>query len=268
MKRLLVLLTLLVVLLGVQPAASQGNDPLMEPVKVLVPEVISVREHDLKAYTQGFLLPEGALYESTGLRGESALRQVDPETGEVLKSVTVPEEYFAEGLERVGDKLIQLTWQENVAFVYDINTFEQIGTFDYTGEGWGLCADGKWLYMSDGSPFLSLRDAETFELVHQGMVTYQGQPVYNLNELECVGDYVYANIWKTNFIVQINKVNGVVVAVIDASELLTAEETAELGEQDVLNGIAYQPDTDTFLITGKRWPKMFEVRFVEAPTQP
>lgn len=268
MKRLLVLLTLLVVLLGVQPAASQGNDPLMEPVKVLVPEVISVREHDLKAYTQGFLLHDGLLYESTGLRGESSLRQVDPETGDVLKSVTVPEEYFAEGLELVGDKLIQLTWQENVAFVYDLNTFEQIGTFDYTGEGWGLCADDQWLYMSDGSPFLSLRDPETFELVHQGMVTYQGQPVYNLNELECVGEYVYANIWKTNFIVQIDKMNGVVVAVIDASELLTAEETAALGDQDVLNGIAYQPDTDTFLITGKRWPKMFEVRFVEAPTQP
>ncbi|NLX10833.1 MAG: glutaminyl-peptide cyclotransferase [Chloroflexi bacterium] len=245
------------------PAAAQGGDPF-GPVEMLVPEVIEVREHDLAAYTQGFLLHEGRLFESTGQYGASTVREVDPETGDVVRSIDVPEEYFGEGLERVGDRLIQLTWKENTAFVYDLETFEQIDTFTYEGEGWGLCSDGEYLFMSDGSPFLSIRDLETFEVVFEGMVTVQGQPVMNINELECVGDSIYANIWHTDYIIQIDRMNGVVTALIDASDLLTEEERAELGEQDVLNGIAYNPETDTFLITGKRWPKMFEVRFVPA----
>ncbi len=248
------------------PAMAQGGNPLTAQVPLLVPEVISVRPHDTSAYTQGFLLYDGSLFESTGLRGESTLREVDPETGEVLRMIPVADEYFAEGLERVDDRLIQLTWQEHQAFVYDLESFEQIDSYTYEGEGWGLCYDGRFLFMSDGSPFLSLRDAETFELLVQSMVTLQGRPVERLNELECVGDYVYANVWQTDYILQINKWNGVVVAVIDASGLLTDEEQASLQSpsQDVLNGIAYNPETDTFLITGKRWPRMFEVRFVPA----
>ena len=251
------------------PAMAQGGNPLTAQVPLLVPEVISVRPHDTSAYTQGFLLYDGSLFESTGLRGESTLREVDPETGEVLRMIPVADEYFAEGLERVDDRLIQLTWQEHQAFVYDLESFEQIDSYTYEGEGWGLCYDGRFLFMSDGSPFLSLRDAETFELLVQSMVTLQGRPVERLNELECVGDYVYANVWQTDYILQINKWNGVVVAVIDASGLLTDEEQASLQSpsQDVLNGIAYNPETDTFLITGKRWPRMFEVRFVPAESE-
>ena len=249
-------------------ASAQDNNPLYDEVKLLVPEVISVRPHDPGAYTQGLLLHDGYLYESTGRRGESTLRKVDPETGEVLQMIDVPEQYFAEGLALVGDSLIQLTWQSNVAFVYDVDTFEQTGTYAYEGEGWGLCTDGEYLYMSDGTPFLDVRDPETFELIFSGLVTVQGSIVERINELECVGDYVYANVWKTDYIIQIDKRNGVVVAVIDASNLLTDEERARFGEQEVLNGIVYLPETDTFLLTGKHWPKMYEVRFVEADVKP
>jgi glutaminyl-peptide cyclotransferase len=262
--RLVPLLVLLLVTLSAfAPTLAQSDNPLYAPVKLLEPQVLSVRPHDTTAYTQGLLLYNGYLYESTGRHGASTLRKVDPQTGEVLQMIRVPDEYFAEGLALVDDRLIQLTWQSGVAFIYDRETFEQIGTYTYEGEGWGLCTDGRYLYMSDGSPFLDVRDPQTFELIFSGLVTVQGSLVERLNELECVGDYVYANIWQTDYIVQINKYNGVVVAVIDASNLLTEEEKAQFDEQEVLNGIAYLPETDTFLITGKHWPKMYEVRFVE-----
>ncbi|MEL7672557.1 MAG: glutaminyl-peptide cyclotransferase [Chloroflexota bacterium] len=253
---------------GIAPglAAAQSGNPMSQPVQVFVPEVISVRDHDPSAYTQGLLLHEGLFYESTGRRGLSSLRAVDPETGEVERMIEVPGAYFAEGLALVDDRLIQLTWQENVAFVYDLDSFEQTGTFEYEGEGWGLCYDGERLYMTDGTPFIQLRDPDTFELFFSGAVTLQGQPVGNLNELECVGDYLYANVWKTDYIVQIDKSNGVVVGVIDASGLLTEDERAALLQSDsdaVLNGIAYDAENDAFLITGKLWPKVYEVRFVE-----
>jgi len=244
-------------------AAAQSDNPMTQPVAVLVPEVISVREHDPNAWIQGLILQDGVFYESTGRYGESTLRAVDPASGEVRQRIDVPEAFFAEGLALVDDRLIQLTWKESTALVYDRDTFEQIDSFEYEGEGWGLCYDGKLLYMSDGSPFIDLRDPETFELIFSGAVTLQGQPVANLNELECVGDYLYANVWQTNYIVQIDKFNGVVVGVIDASSLLTEEERAALEPGAVLNGIAYDAENDVFLITGKLWPKLFEVRFVE-----
>ncbi len=262
---LFVMLIAALLVFGLVPAGAQGNDPTKAQVQLLVPEVISVRPHDAGAYTQGLLLYDGLLYESAGLYGESTLRQVDPETGEVLRSVDIAEEYFAEGLERVGDKLIQLTWKEQEAFVYDIATFEQIDTIQYEDEGWGLCYDGTFLYMSDGSPFLTLRDPETFDVVFDGMVTFQGSPVERLNELECVGDYVYANLYMTDYIIKIDKHNGVVVAVINATGLLPEEDAAKLQSGEVLNGIVYLPESDTFLLTGKHWPSMFEVRFVEQP---
>jgi glutaminyl-peptide cyclotransferase len=163
-------------------------------------------------------------------------------------------------LARVDTRLIQLTWQEQQAFVYDLNTFEPVKSFTYEGEGWGLCFDGTHLLMSNGSPTISLRDPETFELVSQLQVTFRGVPLPMLNELECTGDHLYANVWQSDFIVKIEKVTGRVVAVVDASGLLSPAEAAEA---DVLNGIAYNPENDTFLITGKLWPKLFEVRFVE-----
>ena len=227
----------------------------------MIPEVVETRPHDPTAFTQGFILYDGSLYESTGLYGSSSLREVDPETGAVIRQIPIPEQYFAEGLERVDDRLIQITWQEHIAFVYDITTFAQIATFNYEGEGWGLCYDGADLYMSNGTDQLTVRDPETFAVRETVPVTLEGQPVIRLNELECVGSTVFANIWQTDTIVQIDKESGRVVAIIDAAGLLTAEERSM---SDVLNGIVYLPESDTFLITGKLWPKMFEVRFVSA----
>jgi glutaminyl-peptide cyclotransferase len=275
MKRSFFLLAI-VLLAGVllAPAAAQTGDPLAQPVEFLVPEVLNVIPHDTSAYTQGLLWHDGFLYESTGRRGESTLRKVDPATGDVLRSIDVDEQYFAEGLERVDDQLIQLTWQSEVAFVYDLQTFEQTGSFAYSGEGWGLCSDERFLYLSDGTTFLSIRERDTFELLFKMLITVQGQPLSRLtvqerplsrlNELECVGDHIYANVWQTDVIVRIDRLTGVVTGVIDASDLLTPDEAAGYGEQEVLNGIAYLPESDTFMITGKRWEKMYEVEFVPA----
>lgn len=253
-------------LLPAEPVATNTPTPIPSPtapagpdVVQMIPEVVETRPHDPTAFTQGFILYDGSLYESTGLYGSSSLREVDPETGAVIRQIPIAEQYFAEGLERVDDRLIQITWQEQIAFVYDINTFEQIATFNYEGEGWGLCYDGTDLYMSNGSDQLTVRDPETFAVRETVPVTLEGQPVVRLNELECVGSTVFANIWQTDTIVQLDKESGRVVAVISAAGLLTAEERSM---SDVLNGIVYLPESDTFLITGKLWPKMFEVRFV------
>ncbi len=246
-------------LLSIMPLSAQESE-----VPVLIPEVLNVYPHDSEAFTQGLLWFDGVLYESTGLQGQSSLRRVEIETGETLEIVPVSDEYFAEGLEKVGDQLIQLTWQTNVAFVYDFETFEQVDTIDYEGEGWGLCYDGRYLYMSDSTSYLSVRDPETFDLIFRGAVTTGGQtiPPQLLNELECVGEYVYANAWNTDYILQLDKFSGDILAFIDAASLLTEEERAELSSNAVLNGIAYNPETETFFITGKLWPKMFEVVFV------
>jgi glutamine cyclotransferase len=265
-SRIIALAVLFAILLAgaFEPTLAQSANPINNPVQVMVPEVISVYPHDTGAYTEGLLWYNGYLYESTGQYGLSTLRKVDPKTGEIVQSISLPQEYYGEGLARVGDKLIQLTWKTQIAFIYNLDTFEQIGTYQYQGEGWGLCNDGRYLYMSDGTPFLQLRDQDTFDLFFSGLVTLQGGYVNELNELECVGDYVYANVWHTEYIAKIDKMNGVVVAVIDCSSLLTADERTQLTSSEaVLNGIAYDPETDTFLITGKYWPKMFEVRFVE-----
>lgn len=235
-------------------------------VPTLLPEVINVYPHDDSAFTQGLLWDNGFLYESTGLRGQSTLRRVELETGHPLETVALADELFAEGLERVGDTLIQLTWQAGLALVYDFESFERLDTWSYEGEGWGLCYDGRYLFMSDGSSYLSIRDPGSFELIFRGAVTYNGQilPAQLLNELECVDDYVYANAWNTDFIFRIDKFTGEIVAVIDASSLLTDAEKAALDRGSVLNGIAYNPESRTFYLTGKRWPKLFEVVFVES----
>ena len=246
--------------LSLHPLQAQSTQ-----VERLIPKVLRVLPHDAEAFTQGLLWHEGYFYESTGLYGESTLRRVDIESGEPLESLSIDEVYFAEGLERVGDKLIQLTWKAGVAFVYDSASFELIDTIEYEGEGWGLCYDGRFFFMSDSTPYLSVRDAETFELIVRAAVTYQGQivPPQLLNELECVGEYIYANAWNTDFIFRIDKFTGDVNAVIDASTLLTDAERAALPPGGVLNGIAFNNETQTFFITGKKWPTIFEVVFTE-----
>jgi glutamine cyclotransferase len=243
--------------------------PLRSPHAQRQPErlrvqIHSVRPHDPSAFTQGLLIHDGFFYESTGLYGQSTLRKVDMQTGEVLQQLSLPVEFFAEGLALVGERLIQLTWQEQVAFVYDLETFERRETFTYIGEGWGLCYDQETdkLYMSNGSHVLYVRDPETFRVLRQLEIVLDDVPIRNLNELECVGDSIYANIWFSDQILRIDKQTGRITAIIDASNLLTPEEREAVGRAGTLNGIAYDPESERFFLTGKLWQWLFEVDFV------
>ena len=227
-------------------------------VPTLIPRVVAAYPHDRRAFTQGLVLRDGVLYESTGLVGQSSLRVVNPQTGEVLRQVQVAAPYFAEGLADVGPRLLQLTWQHGLAFVYDRQTLARTGEFKYSGEGWGLCHSGRSLFMSDGSATLTERDPQSFAVQRSIRVTQDGAPVERLNELECVGAYVYANVWTTDTIVKIDAASGRVTARIDAAGLLGPMDRVGV---DVLNGIAHDPSDGTFLITGKLWPRLFRVRF-------
>jgi glutaminyl-peptide cyclotransferase len=176
-----------------------------------------------------------------------------------VQQIRLPPAYFAEGIALSDNRLVQLTWRSETAFVYALADFASVGQFSYQGQGWGLCHDGTHFLMSDGTDTLTLRDGDTFAVVDRISVRSDGEPVRGLNELECVGDSVYANVYQTDRIVRIQKATGKVTTVVDASGLLSPIE--RLGA-DVLNGIAHNPDSGSFLLTGKLWPKLFEVRFV------
>ncbi len=227
-----------------------------------IPQVLNTYSHDAQAFTQGLVYANGKFYESTGLNGRSSLREVDVKSGQVIRILPIDETYFAEGLAKVNTKLIQITWQNGEAFVYDLETFSKEKTFGYEGEGWGLCYDGKDLYMSDGSATLFKRNPETFEVTGKIPVKLNGQAIDQLNELECVDDFVYANVWQTDRILKVDKSNGQVLTEIDASSLLSIEERQSMDPNAVLNGIAYNSESQSFFITGKLWPKLFEVKFV------
>ena len=218
--------------------------------------------HRTDAFTQGLVWADGTIYESTGLVGRSTVSALDPATGTVRTSVDSEPDVFGEGLALVGDRLIQLTWQDEVAFVHDAETLELIDRYRYEGEGWGLCHDGEWLVMSDGSPELTFRDPETFAETGTVTVVLDGRPVEELNELECVGDRIYANVWQTDTIVEIDGASGEVTGVVDASALKEQLDPPVSDRNAVLNGIAHDPEAGTFWLTGKLWPQMFEVRFV------
>lgn len=226
--------------------------------------VVASYPHDRAAYTQGLEWHGGRLYESTGLVGRSTLRRVELETGVVEQRVDLPSELFGEGLTRVGRNFIQLTWQDGRAIVWDAATLRATHEFRYPGEGWGLCHDGERLVMSDGSDRLVFRSPATFEKLGEVQVTLDGQPLRHLNELECVDGEVYANVWQTDHIARIDPRSGRVTAWIDAAGLLTPAERAGA---EVLNGIAYVRERDRFLVTGKLWPRLFEVVFVPASAQ-
>ncbi len=243
----------------VEPSLSP-TEPV-EPVEQLVPRVISTRPHDPTAFTEGLLLDDGRLYESTGRYGQSTLREVDPQTGAILGGVNLPDQVFGEGIAVVGDHLLQLTWREGGGFIFNKDTFEFISVFEYQDEGWGMCYDGTYLYTSNGSAQITERDAETLAAVRSIDVLLENEPIDQLNELECVGDVIYSNIWHSDNILRIDKASGRVTAVIDAAGLLTDEQRATLDTEDVLNGIAYDAEQDTFLLTGKNWPWLFEVEF-------
>lgn len=228
----------------------------------LVPRVLAVWPHDPGSFTEGLLWDDGFLYESSGLYGKSNLRKVDPQTGSVLQRTDDPATVFGEGIALAGNRLFQLTWREHIGYIYDRDTFAQVGTISYEGEGWGLCFDGQHFFMSNGSAFIFKRDSHTFAILGSLHVLQNGEPIDKLNELECIGNSIYANVWMTDNILRIDKNTGKVTAIIDASGLLTPEERAQIGSDGVLNGIAYDPLQGVFLITGKLWPKLFEVKFV------
>jgi glutaminyl-peptide cyclotransferase len=217
--------------------------------------------HDTRAYTQGLLMFGGKLYEGTGLYGRSTVRRVDLASGVVEQEVALPPDLFGEGLARVGQRLFQLTWKNHKAVVWDLVTLAKVAELRYEGEGWGLCFDGKRLVMSDGSDRLTFRNPTSFRKEGEVQVRRGGKPVANLNELECVRGAVYANVWGDSHIARIDPQTGEVTGWIDASGLL---EPSEAASADVLNGIAELEGTDHLLVTGKLWPRVFEVQVVPA----
>ncbi len=223
--------------------------------------VVRTCPHDPKAFTQGLIFVDGHLYESTGLNGRSSLRMVDLASGQILQNYKLAEEYFGEGLTDWGSTLIQLTWISHKAFVYDRFSFRLLKTFAYQGEGWGLTHDSKQLIMSDGTAYLRFLDPESFRVIRRLRVLDEhGKPVENLNELEYIRGEIYANVWQTDEILRISPQSGKVVGRIDLSGIIDKNEFH--GNGAVLNGIAYDSAGDRLFVTGKLWPKLFEIKIV------
>ena len=238
------------------PAEGKTVDPPPGPAPVVPVQEVRSHPHDSTAFTQGLAWEGGELYESTGRYGESTLRRVALESGEVLQRVSLPREYFAEGLAAVGDSIVQLTWREGVMFVYERATMREVGRITYNGEGWGLASDGSSLIVSDGSNYLTFVDASTLAAQRTVAVTDGGVPVDQLNELEWVRGEVWANVWHTNHIVRIDPATGRVVGRLDLGALVPP---GLADPEAVLNGIAYDAAGDRLLVTGKLWPRLFEI---------
>jgi glutamine cyclotransferase len=224
-------------------------------------EVVNSYPHDTTAFTQGLFYHDGALYEGTGRTGESNMRKVALETGQVQMQRDLDDRYFGEGIARVENRIIQLTWRTEKAFVYSLDTFAPQGEFSYDTEGWGLTYDGQHLVMSDGSYRLYFRNPDTFAIV-KTVEVYDGErPVVRLNELEYIDGMIYANVWRTDRIAIINPATGEVSAWIDLTGLLSPADTTS--SADVLNGIAYDAEGDRLFVTGKLWPKLYEITLKE-----
>jgi glutaminyl-peptide cyclotransferase len=221
--------------------------------------------HDQHAFTQGLVFVDGHLYESTGIQGQSTLREEAPETGRILRMQLVSDKYFAEGLTDWKSTLIQLTWQSHIALVYDRATFRLLRTFHYDGEGWGLTHDAKSLILSDGTATLRFFDPETFRQLRRVTVKDRGKPVTYLNELEFIHGEIYANVWHTDRIARISPANGLVLGWIDLKGLMPRDQLS--GDEAVLNGIAYDSQRNRLFVTGKLWPRVFEIAIVPAKSK-
>ena len=244
------------------PSITKGGDG-DRPYEMLRTLVTRTYPHSPDAFTEGLLFSDGWLYESSGLVGQSQLHKIELETGLVLQAADVPEQIFAEGIAIVGQNLIQLSWRNGRALVWDRETFTIQHEFRYDGEGWGLCFDGQSLVMSDGTDHLQLREPATFQLIKRVAVRERGAPLAGLNELECVGTDVLANVWGRRHIVRIRTATGEVVQRIDTGGILQhVDQGSDLSNIDVLNGIAAIPGSERLLLTGKRWPNVFEVEVV------
>ena len=230
-----------------------------KPAPIQSFSVVQTFPHDQSAFTQGLVFADGEFLESTGLQGESSLRRVEITTGKVLQQITVPNEYFAEGLALVGDDLLQLTWQNHMGFVYDRKTFKQKRTFPVKTEGWGIAYDGaSQLVMSDGSDQLFFLDPKSFAVTRTIRVQDAGTPVGNLNELEWIEGEIWANVWTTNRIVRVSPATGTVNAIVDLERLWPMSQRRP--PADVLNGIAYDKSLRRIFITGKKWPLVYQIK--------
>lgn len=223
-------------------------------------QVIHVYPHDPRAFTQGLEFRAGFLYESTGLEGRSSVRKVKLENGQVLQQIDIDPQYFGEGITVVNQQIIELTWKAETGFVYEQPSFHRLRTFTYPGEGWGLANDGQNIYMSDGSPQIRIWDPVTLQEKRRITVRDRGQPVLNLNELEYVQGEIYANVWQTDRIARFSPADGRVLGWIDLAGILSAADRTE--QVDVLNGIAYDVLGNRLFVTGKLWPKLFEIKVV------
>jgi glutamine cyclotransferase len=268
-KKLWIEIALVVVTLAVTMFAgcidNEAPLPPATPLPNVTPiygyEIINTYPHDRTAFTEGLVFDDGVLYEGTGLYGESTLRKVELETGAVLKDYHLPDQFFGEGVTLWDGTLLQLTWRSGAGFVYDKTSFVLLSEFNYPTEGWGITHDGKRLIMSDGTATLHFLDPATFEGIGRIKVHDNGVPVTKLNELEYVNGEVYANVWQTNRIAMIAPETGQVVGWIELEGLLTEEDYSY--SVDVLNGIAYDAEHDRLFVTGKYWPKLFEIKLRE-----
>jgi len=235
--------------------------PAVAAIPVYGYQVVKVYPHDPSAFTEGLFYRDGYLYESTGLNGQSEIRKEELATAKVVMRHALPSGFFGEGIVDDGKRLIQLTWRNQIGFIYDLKTFAPEGQFAYAGEGWALTSDDRRLIMSDGTPVLRFLDARTLKETGRVTVTADGRPVQNINELEWVKGEVFANIWMTNWIARIDPHTGRVVGLIDLTGIISAAEAGS-DSDNVLNGIAYDAAHDRLFVTGKRWPKLFQIKLV------
>jgi glutaminyl-peptide cyclotransferase len=238
-------------------AASQAAVPVYDV------EIVHTYPHDSSAFTEGLFYLNGFLYESTGRQQHSSIRRVRLDTGEVVQKLDIPAQFFGEGIVNWKGHLVSLTWQSQTGFVFDLSTFRLQRQFHYMGEGWALTQDGKRIIMSDGSSELRFLDPGTLKETSRLQVTFDGRPTRNVNELEWVKGEIFANVWKTNWIIRIDPNTGHVVGVINVAGLLTPSDNVK-DPESVPNGIAYDAKGDRLFVTGKNWPKLFEIRLVKS----
>ena len=241
-----------------------NNDPDQSTIKYLTPENISysilkVYPHDTSSFTQGLIIYNGNMYEGTGEKGSSKLLKVDYTTGKIEKSISLDDKYFGEGISILHDTVYQLTWKEKTVFLYDLN-FKKLKEIPFNTEGWGITNDGKQLIVSDGSSNLYFYEPGSFKLLRMQGITEAGNPAFNINELEYIDGFIYANQWQYNYILKINPSNGQVVGKVDLTEVVNRVRAKD-PKADFLNGIAYNAETKKIYVTGKRWPELYEIEF-------
>ena len=258
MRNLRILCFLLASILPSHAVLSAGASADSEDIPSLTYTLVKTFPHDRGAFTEGLIYQDGSLLESTGLYGRSTLRRVDLSTGLVRQQVKLPDQFFGEGIAVLGGKIFQLTWQEHKGFIYDLKTLKLEDAFPFSSEGWGLTTDGKSLIMTDGTNRIRFIDPDTFQVTRSIDVFAHGQPVKMLNSLADVKGVLYANVWQTQFILQIDPATGKILGSIDFVGLLPTSDYAR--DTDVMNGIAYDTQADRLFVTGKDWPRLFEVK--------